>query len=358
MTNKTALKRLKLDPYFSKTIETNLNVWSHDVNSFEIKFEFYNHECDKPIDLTGADMRILLDHADSQPKVYPLEIESKILGLAKFVMPKEIRGCEGKFTAHIYADYPNKTHDFGSFIFYTKLSRIDGEMGGCLDTVYVSEFEKALQDIKDKSTQFDNVEEELNKRIDVIEKDIASNEVAKQPEVTAIKKELKDLNFGCTNLLHRENISNFYYLAPQPGVVSDDKPHSYVVKVEEKKQYSFKRYDKDFSKDKGDRLRLIFFKNEPKANDTGLEIQGTIDGNIGEITGFEVPDGYNYLLLLLSISTHKIPKDNTFFKLVEGNRISDWSPSPKDMADKKDIGSLQKQIDELKNAITTLGGTL
>lgn len=39
MTNKTTLKRLKLDPYFSKTIETNLNVWSHDINSYEINIK-------------------------------------------------------------------------------------------------------------------------------------------------------------------------------------------------------------------------------------------------------------------------------------------------------------------------------
>lgn len=188
MTNKTTLKRLKLDPYFSKTIDTNLNVWSHDQNSYEIKFEFYDHQCNKPIDLTGADMRILLDHADSQPKIYPLEIESKVLGLAKFIMPKEIRGCEGKFTAHIYADYPNKTHDFGSFTFYTKLSRLDGDLGGCMDEIYVSEFEKALEDIKefkvdidkninDMKEHFDDKYEKVNSDMNNIKKLINDNNV-------------------------------------------------------------------------------------------------------------------------------------------------------------------------------------
>lgn len=188
MTNKTTLKRLKLDPYFSKTIDTNLNVWSHDQNSYEIKFEFYDHQCNKPIDLTGADMRILLDHADSKPKIYPLEIESKVLGLAKFIMPEQIRGCEGKFTAHIYADYPNRTHDFGSFTFYTKLSRLDGDLGGCMDEIYVSEFEKALEDIKefkvdidkninDMKEHFDDKYEKVNSDMNNIEKLINDNNV-------------------------------------------------------------------------------------------------------------------------------------------------------------------------------------
>lgn len=186
MTNKTTLKRLKLDPYFSKTIETNLNVWSHDQNSYEIKFEFYDHQCNKPIDLTGADMRILLDHVGSQPKIYPLEIESKVLGLAKFIMPEQIRGCEGKFTAHIYADYPNWTHDFGSFTFYTQLSKIDKSMDGCLDTVYVSEFEKALEKFKEIENKIE--ENDLVRKKEFLESEA---EMKKQINIKADKKELE-----------------------------------------------------------------------------------------------------------------------------------------------------------------------
>lgn len=182
MANKTTLTRLKLDPYFSKTIETNLNVWSHDQNSYEIKFEFYDHQCDKPIDLTGADMRILLDHAGSQPKIYPLEVESKVLGLAKFIMPKEIRGCEGKFTAHIYADYPNRTHDFGSFTFYTKLSRLDGDLGGCMDEIYVSEFEKALEDIKEFKVDINEEISNMKNSINDINQQITDNNIVDKNE--------------------------------------------------------------------------------------------------------------------------------------------------------------------------------
>lgn len=351
---------LELSPRDNRVIQTGATYWSHDVNTAKIVVNLKRNS--EPIILSSTvsvRMIMVFDDNDTQKKqVHKMTIDDTQNGVVSLILPKETLGFVGNVLCGVYVNYgENQSTDNGYFTFSMRRSLIDGEFPQ-LENGYVSEFQTMLDYMIETASEFDNVEEKLNKRIDVIEKDIASNEIAKQPEVTAIKKEVKDLKFGCTNLLHQENISTFYYLSPQPGVVSHDKFHSYIIEVEENEQYSFKRYDKDYSKDKGDRLRLIFFKDKPKPGDIGLEITEQIESDISKKIGFEVPDGYNYLLLLLAISTHEIPKSNTFFKLVEGNRISDWSPSPKDMADKKDIGSLQKQIDELKNAITTLGGTL
>lgn len=334
MTNKTTLKRLKLDPYFSKTIETNLNVWSHDQNSYEIKFEFYDHQCDKPIDLTGADMRILLDHAGSQPKIYPLEIESKVLGLAKFIMPEQIRGCEGKFTAHIYADYPNKTHDFGSFTFYTQLSKIDKSMDGCLDTVYVSEFEKALEKFKEieqkiKDNNLVNYDELGSFAYSKQEIDSKSEET--NQEINIIKDGTSKLNEEVNNLNENKMDKEFSYTKQEV----DNKIGAYPTKYELSKELSKKRsvstkitsFDMDTSSDHV-KLRL---------DNMGEEVLKAISGNaeispilkIRSVDNMKITDSAvdarttNFITIGNNLFDRRKIKHNTFIDINGNVRESD-----------------------------------
>jgi len=413
MVRKTTSKRLRLNPNFNKTIDTNLNVWSHDENSYEFRFEFYDDECDIPIDLTGARGRVLLLFKNDGDKKHllDLEIEDETLGLAKFTVPKRILGYEGTVNAHIYIDFEGRTHDFGNFLFRMKRSAIDEDFPQ-LDTVYVSEFEKALEEIQEILRKFDGIEmgidekikqieqaieqhereveqklndinasvddrltqinnnldgteEELNKRIEVIEKDIASNEVVKKDDFINLKEKVDKNKIGGVNYL--ANSSNVVV----GGVDFEDGS---------KKEYQALDIGNTFRNnfDFGDEVTISFDIEAPKGVKT-LQIYNTNKKGPYQIeikVLSNVPVGKSRQ----SITTKLIERDNptlssdwiefssnygtsdwykiTKIKIEKGNRPTDWSPAPEDLATKKDISNLQKQIDNLEKAITTLGGTL
>lgn len=68
-----------------------------------------------------------------------------------------------------------------------------------------------------------------------------------------------------------------------------------------------------------------------------------------EIVGIEVPEGYNYLFLYLSNQNDDMPN----IKLEKGNKVTDWTPAPEDMATADEISSVESSIENTEERITT-----
>lgn len=345
---------LELSPRDNRVIQTGATYWSHDVNTAKIVVNLKRNS--EPIILSSTvsvRMIMVFDDNDTQKKqVHKMTIDDTQNGVVSLILPKETLGFVGNVLCGVYVNYgENQSTDNGYFTFSMRRSLIDGEFPQ-LENGYVSEFQTMLDYMIETASEFDNVEEELNKRIDVIEKDITSNELVKE-------KELDRLGIEPRNLLHSGNITNLFYAGGIQGAVSSNRRlHSYVIKVEEKEKYTFKRYDEDYSIEKGDRMRMIFFNEYPQVGDSGHEITEVNEKDISQLIGFEAPAGYQYLMLLLNTSSNDLPKFNSDFKLSKVDYISEFTYAPEDLATKEEVNFLQTQIDEIKNAITTLGGTL
>lgn len=377
MVRKTTSKRLRLNPNFNKTIDTNLNVWSHDENSYEFRFEFYDDECDIPIDLTDAKGRILLLFKNEGDKKHllDLEIEDETLGLAKFIVPKRTLGYEGIVNAHIYIDFEGKTHDFGNFLFRMKRSAID-ENFPQLDTVYVSEFEKALEEMNEILHEFDDFETDVNERLgnittnidetetnvltklDELDKKIDDKDVAKQSDIDNIVN-------GELNLLRgTKRFSAPWRLVK--GVPIKDSDGLYYFRLKDTyTEWAYIPYDEW---EKGEEYIFSCHARSEKdvAFNPKIEVTGSplwvIPVTSREFKRYEVKfvvdfDNKNGALQLLT-------RQNTAYvdikkvKLEKANKSIGWQPHSSEMVDNIDIESLQKQINELKNAILNQGGTM
>lgn len=243
MPNKIIHKRLKLDPSFSRTIETDYHVWSHDNNSYEMKFEFFDETDKQPIDLTGAKMRVLLHRASVGTQIYELNVEDAEKGLANFIIPQGVLGYQGKFHAHLYADFDNKTHDFGNFTFYSHISKIDDDFDGDLNTIYVSEFEKALEEIQEILRKFDGVEMDIDEKIKQIEQAIEQHELEVEQKLndinTSVDDRFDEIN---TNVDESEqSLSNRY---EQLKNDMDDHFKQIDESITQTEQASLERFDK------------------------------------------------------------------------------------------------------------------
>lgn len=68
-----------------------------------------------------------------------------------------------------------------------------------------------------------------------------------------------------------------------------------------------------------------------------------------EIEGIVIPEGYNYLFLYLSNQADNMPN----IKLEKGNKVTDWTPSPDDMATSDDLATVQSSAELTEERITT-----
>lgn len=96
------------------------------------------------------------------------------------------------------------------------------------------------------------------------------------------------------------------------------------------------------------RFDCCFTVEEP-AN--GVLIQGWNSGyrESLEMVGLVVPEGCNYLFLYLSNQNDEMPN----IKVERGNKVTDWTPAPEDMATSDDLSSVQSSADLTEERVTT-----
>lgn len=96
------------------------------------------------------------------------------------------------------------------------------------------------------------------------------------------------------------------------------------------------------------RFDCCFTVDEP-AN--GVLIQGWNSGyrESLEMVGLVVPEGCNYLFLYLSNQNDEMPD----IKVERGNKVTDWTPAPEDMATADELASVQSSADLTEERVTT-----
>lgn len=96
------------------------------------------------------------------------------------------------------------------------------------------------------------------------------------------------------------------------------------------------------------RFDCCFTVEEP-AN--GVLIQGWNSGyrESLEMVGLVVPEGCNYLFLYLSNQNDEMPN----VKVERGNKVTDWTPAPEDMATSDELSSVQSSADLTEERVTT-----
>lgn len=357
---------LELSPRDNRVIQTGATYWSHDVNTAKIVVNLKRNS--EPIILSSTvsvRMIMVFDDNDTQKKqVHKMTIDDTQNGVVSLVLPKETLGFVGNVLCGVYVNYgENQSTDNGYFTFSMRRSLIDGEFPQ-LENGYVSEFKTMLDYMIETASEFDNVEEELNKRIDVIEKDIASNEIVKKNSFEKLNNFVDNMELNTLNMIKN---SDFDYDNPislwQDDGVSTKKEGDFLklfpIEGTNKRLYHKEKLDIE----EGDFLSISLVAY---AEEDGVKISvGTYDNlkpctlstepqkiTIGNIK--HTGDSKNFNLVLNQFEAVYVRK----IMVNKSNKNADYSINESERATKKDISNLQKQIDELNKAITNLGGTL
>lgn len=223
-------------------ITTSAVFYSRDINTSKIL-----------IHITRKNKEILLS---SESKVYVLMLFDEVGEIKKhlynasfeekniysIILPEKVLGYEGVVTAGVYIDYQNdQSADVGYFSFHMKRSMLDSDFPE-LDTIYVSDFEKALKEIKEKSSEFDGEAQRLIEKILAIENKIDSNQVVKKDEydinVKRIENDIKGNKqkideLAITHINDNEKLKEDVMITTKPS----EKPVKYIAHRGNHSQY-------------------------------------------------------------------------------------------------------------------------
>lgn len=175
---------LELEPTENRVVQTAAIFWSHDVNTAKIYIELLRKGT--PIilnkDVTVRVM-MLFDDDNKSEHIYTAKIEDELRGLVSITLEESMRSYVGQVTAGVYIEYGNEEKtDNGYFTFGMRRSLIDKDMPE-LQKLYVSDFEKALEDIKEFKVDidgninnierhFENVTDKLNNDLYTFDKEL------------------------------------------------------------------------------------------------------------------------------------------------------------------------------------------
>lgn len=365
---------LELSPKDNRVIQTGATYWSHDVNTAKINIKLLRHS--EPVilnkDVTVRVM-MLFDDENKSEHIYTAKIEDEKAGIVSVILDKNVRSYIGQVICGVYADYgAEQKTDNGYFTFAMKRSLIDKRMPE-MKQYYVSDFEDTLAKMKLTNAEFAEVETKLNNRIDVIEKDIESNEIAKKSDITAAIEKVDNLRIVGQNLILNSNEAkwnkaNSDNVVHTSGITVNEWNTSEAINVKGNVTKAGNiltlTTGQGLSAVKGKRYtHSIYIRNN---TDNSFELWNNI-GNLVKINGKETKrfimtsDGTSSVSLQFILKSGTVNEfDFDYFHpmIEEGTRANDWGLSINDIAIKKDIIALQKQIDDIKKAITHLGGTL
>lgn len=195
---------LELEPTENRVVQTAAIFWSHDVNTAKIYIELLRKGT--PIilnkDVTVRVM-MLFDDENKSEHIYTTKIEDELKGLVSITLEESMRMYVGQVTCGVYVDYQNEEKtDNGYFTFGMRRSLIDKDMPE-LQKLYVSDFEKALEDIKEFKVNIDKNIEDMQEHFD--------NEYNKtNNKVTGLNSELQKLEdeIKSTNVAKKEDLNN------------------------------------------------------------------------------------------------------------------------------------------------------
>lgn len=188
--------KVKTSPNGYGIERTGYTFYSYDKNSAALVFTFIDSD-NAPVNLSKADVQLLLisDNGDEFPvDKDDIDVISAIRGTARYVIPENLLGYEGKITGHIYLDFEDGSHtDEGKFTFNIKRSAIT-DLASEFGKQYVQDFE----DVKERVEQAgDSATKDIEKAKDNAESQIGDYtgevESAKDSAVEDIDKALPEV---------------------------------------------------------------------------------------------------------------------------------------------------------------------
>lgn len=200
---------LELEPTENRVVQTAAIFWSHDVNTAKIYIELLRKGT--PIILNkNVTVRVMMlfDDENKSEHIYTAKIEDELRGLVSITLEESMRAYVGQVTCGVYVDYQNEEKtDNGYFTFGMRRSLIDKDMPE-LQKLYVSDFEKALRDIKEFKVDIDEnirimndnfdssykTNEEkinnLNQKVDEIKQKIEDDKIVTEEDLSIVKKSI------------------------------------------------------------------------------------------------------------------------------------------------------------------------
>ncbi|MDN6423312.1 MAG: phage baseplate upper protein, partial [Tetragenococcus koreensis] len=134
----------------TKTKPTGFTFYSYDKNSAALYFQF-KEEDGEPTDLAEATIHLVFILNDEKfiPDKGDIEIWTAIPGAARYIIPDNLLGYEGKITSYVYLDFSDGSHtDEGRFTFEIKRSLITDVIPEAGDK-YVKDFEDIKAEVQE-----------------------------------------------------------------------------------------------------------------------------------------------------------------------------------------------------------------
>lgn len=387
---------LELNPRDNRMIQTGATYWSHDVNTAKINIKLLRHS--EPVilnkDVTVRVM-MLFDDENKSEHIYTAKIEDEKAGIVSVILDKNVRSYVGQVICGVYADYgAEQKTDNGYFTFAMKRSLIDKRMPE-MKQYYVSDFEDTLAKMKLANAEFAEVETKLNGRIDVIENEIKTNDIVTKPVFNALEQDFKTFNIGATNRFAYKRINQNINVVGRhvrlegawPTTIIDNQslrslrltPGSTY-----KMRYAFRLDEDPLSNVPHDQLNhgtLALYsgvdsskyptinlgsksdnveeaKKMKKGSVVSRSFEFTMPADISADTDYKIV-AYTYRAMTpQGVFVKNLAGTFIDIQIELGSKFTDNQPAFEDLATYQEANALQKQIDDLKKAITNLGGTL
>lgn len=150
----------------TKVRQTGYTFYSYDKNSAALYFQFRGQD-GQPTDLSKATVRLVMILDDDNWKKFipgddEIEAISAIRGTAKYVLPDNLLGYEGKVTSYVYLDFSDGSHtDEGHFTFEIKRSLITDVIPEAGDK-YVRDFEDIKAEVQEAA---DGAKETISQKV-------------------------------------------------------------------------------------------------------------------------------------------------------------------------------------------------
>lgn len=367
--------KVKTSPNRYGIEQTGYTFYSYDKNSAALVFTFIDSD-NAPVNLSEADVRLLLisDNGDEFPvDKDDIDVISAIRGTARYVIPENLLGYEGKITGHIYLDFEDGSHtDEGQFTFNIKRSMISDVLPEAGDK-YVQDFEDVKERVeqagdsatKDIEKAKDDAESQIGEYAGEVEsaKDSAVEDIDKalpkvEDKLEDIRVKVSEVDISDTNLLlnsaklkagklHQKNPSKAEYDYLNVGKSLDDLSSGTTITI------SFDIETTEFGVDS----LMVYNTNHKGPKEIGKRYIRDIPAGITRqsvttlVRDNDNPDQEDsYIEFFTEYGTDQL-FEITNISINKGSYALDWKPNPYEIV-------TQDQYDKLANAIINLGGSI
>ncbi|WP_038025877.1 phage baseplate upper protein, partial [Tetragenococcus muriaticus] len=156
--------------------QTGYTFYSYDKNSAALYFQFREQD-GQPTDLAKATVHLVMILDDDNGKKFipgddEIEVISAIQGAAKYVLPDNLLGYEGKVTSYVYLEFSDGSHtDEGHFTFEIKRSLVTDVIHEA-DDKYIKDFDDIKAEVQKTANSAIKTASEASKSIDEASKEV------------------------------------------------------------------------------------------------------------------------------------------------------------------------------------------